>query len=37
MVMLPPNSDWMPPKKLPTMDRDRTVMPRTTPWFYTMR
>src|SRR6266403_964443 len=31
MVMLPPNSDCRPPKKLPTMERERTVMPRTTP------
>src|SRR5678809_769988 len=31
MVMLPPKSDWMPPTKLPTTERERTVMPRTTP------
>src|SRR5580765_9103464 len=37
MVMLPPNSDWMPPTKLPTMERERTVMPRTTPRFRVIR
>src|SRR6266513_745045 len=31
MVMLPPNSDCRPPKRFPTMERERTVIPRTTP------
>src|SRR6185295_15125184 len=31
--MLPPNSDCNPPKKLPTIERERTVMPRTIPRF----
>lgn len=29
--MLPPNSDYSPPKKLPTIERERTVISRTTP------
>ena len=29
--MLPPNSVWIPPRKLPTIERDRTMMPRATP------
>src|SRR6476646_4528074 len=35
--MLPPKSDCSPPTMLPTMERERTVMPRTTPRFLTMR
>jgi hypothetical protein len=35
MLILPPKSDCNPPKKLPTIDLDRTVMPRTTPRFFT--
>src|SRR5258708_386344 len=31
--MLPPNSDCRPPKKLPTIERERTVIPRTIPRF----
>src|SRR6187431_2482760 len=31
--MLPPNNDCNPPKKLPTIERERTVMPRTIPRF----
>jgi hypothetical protein len=29
--MLPPNRLCKPPKKFPTIERERTVMPRTTP------
>jgi hypothetical protein len=35
--MLPPKSDWMAAPKLPTIERERTTMPRTTPRFWTMR
>src|SRR6267154_3737759 len=34
--MLPPNSDCSPPNRLPTIERERTVMPRTTPRLLTI-
>ncbi|MNC39860.1 hypothetical protein D3C76_1858690 [compost metagenome] len=37
MVMLPPKIVWRPPSKLPTIERERTVMPRTTPRLRAMR
>src|SRR6187431_3251927 len=35
--MFPPNIDWMPPTKLPTTERERTVRPRTMPMFLVTR
>src|SRR3989442_607484 len=31
MVMFPPARDWRDPARVPMMERDRTVIPRTTP------
>src|SRR5438270_8220784 len=35
--MLPPKSDCSPPTMFPTIERERTVIPRTMPRFLTMR
>jgi hypothetical protein len=37
MVMFPPKKLWMLAPKLPTTDRDRTTIPRTTPKFFIVR